>query len=105
MAPLTKSYVQSIFSHLTAGDSASFFAHVAPDVDWTVTGSSHPLAGRYTSKAEFIEKSWSRVGGILTEPMRLSVVQVLVDGQWAVIELAGEGGILTNGKEKLFSYA
>jgi hypothetical protein len=31
-----------------------FWAHVADDVDWTVKG-THPLAGRYTDEAAFID--------------------------------------------------
>jgi uncharacterized protein len=53
-------YVREIFKGLEDGDGAAFFTHVADDVDWTVTG-THPLAGRYRSKADFI-------GGTFTTP-------------------------------------
>ena len=94
---LTKQHVESIFSHLTSGNSTAFFANVLEDVDWTVTGSSHPLARRWTSKEKFFADSWGRIGGIMKTPMQLSVVSVLVSGDTAVVELRGVGGVLKNG--------
>ena len=43
---ITEGYVRTIFKGLENGDGASFFEHVADDVDWTVMG-THPLAGAY----------------------------------------------------------
>src|SRR3979411_2119045 len=37
-----------------------FWDRVADDVDWTVEG-THPLAGRYHNKAQFIEQTFPRV--------------------------------------------
>ncbi len=45
--------VRRIFSHLESGAGDAFFAHVADDVDWTVQG-THPLAGRYRTKTDFV---------------------------------------------------
>jgi hypothetical protein len=39
---ITEDYVRSIFKGLENGDGASFFEHVADDVDWTVMGHPSP---------------------------------------------------------------
>ena len=39
-----------------------FWDRVADDVDWTVEG-THPLAGRYHDKAQFIESTFARLAG------------------------------------------
>jgi ketosteroid isomerase-like protein len=60
---------------------------VAEDVDWTVEG-THPLAGRYRSKSAFVDSTFKRINGALTEPAKLEVGKVLVDGDWAAVELS-----------------
>ena len=51
------------------GDREGFMANVADDVDWTVMG-THPLGGRYRTKADFI----GHIGGddfvMITSPSR-----------------------------------
>jgi hypothetical protein len=109
-ATLTKQHVESVFSHLTSGDSESFFINVRDDVDWLVTGDSHPLARRWKSKKEFFQDSWSRIGAIMQEPMTLSVISILVEAEGpgfkgrAVVELQGVGGILKNGIPRTVPY-
>jgi ketosteroid isomerase-like protein len=101
---LTQEYVLSIFSHLTAGNASEFFAQVADDVDWVVTGDSHPLGGRWNSKDAYLRDAWSRIGSLLTKPMKLNVEGVVVEPSGpgmagkAVVELRGVGGVLKNGK-------
>ena len=63
-----------------------FFARVADDVDWTVQG-THPLAGRYHSKAQFIEATFNRLDGVLREGVKLEVTHLYVDGDTAIAEL------------------
>src|SRR6267378_2108310 len=52
-----------------------FWDRVADDVDWTVEG-THPLAGRYHNKAQFIEATFTRLarqavpGGVKLERRR-----------------------------------
>jgi hypothetical protein len=46
-------YVNSLFANLENGNSDAFFEHVADDINWTVMG-THPLAGDYHSKADFL---------------------------------------------------
>ena len=83
---LTAEMVHRIFSHLESGSGDRFFQHVADDVDWTVEG-THPLAGRYRSKADFHAHTFARLNKILPGGTQLRVQQVLIDGNWAVVEL------------------
>lgn len=97
--PLTKDHVSSIFNLLTSPDTASsFFDHVADDVSWTVTGSAHPQACHFTSKAEVLA-DMGRIAGLFTVPHKLRIVNVLVaQGEnTAVVEVEGSDGKLKNG--------
>ncbi len=83
---ITKDEVRNLFKHLESGDADSFFNHVSPDVDWTVMG-THPLAGHYTSRESFRQKTLNRLAPCLTAPIRLSLKNVLMDGSTAIVEL------------------
>ena len=50
---ITEDYVRTIFKGLEHGDGAGFFEHVDDKVDWIVEG-THPLAGHYKSKSDFL---------------------------------------------------
>ena len=78
--------VRRIFSHLESGAGDNFFEHVADNVDWTVEG-THPLAGRYLSKADFQAHTFARLNKILPGGTQLKIQSVLTDGDWAVVEL------------------
>lgn len=78
--------VRRIFSLLESGSGDEFFAHVDDAVDWTVEG-THPLAGRYRSKADFHAHTFARLNKILPGGTQLHVEHVLVEGDWAVVEL------------------
>jgi ketosteroid isomerase-like protein len=84
---VTKEYVKSIFTALANGDAPTFFNNVADNVSWTVTGTDNPLSGHYTSKSEFVPKTFQRLGKLMANGMKLEVVQVMTDGDWAAVEL------------------
>ena len=63
-----------------------FWAQVADDVDWTVEG-THPLAGRYRSRDEFIGATFARLGGVLADGVKLEVTHLFVDGDTTIAEL------------------
>src|ERR1700678_4177019 len=86
---LSTAYVREIFKHLESGDGKSFFDHVSDDVDWTVEG-THPLAGHYHSKAEFVAHTFEKLGKVLPKGTELHVEHALVSGDWAVVELHSE---------------
>jgi len=86
---LTNAYVNDIFRNLESGDGNEFFNHVADNVDWTVEG-THPLAGHYHSKAEFLAHTFEKLDKVLPQGAELHVEHVLVSGDWAVVELRSE---------------
>jgi len=83
---ITEQYVRELFERLEGGDSPAFFRHVADDVDWTVMG-THPLAGHYQSKADFIAGTFARLAPLLPGGAQLCVRHVHVAGNQATIEL------------------
>jgi ketosteroid isomerase-like protein len=78
--------VQDIFKNLETGDGGAFFAHVADDVDWIVEG-THPLAGHYHSKADFLAHTFEKLDRVLPQGTQLHVEHALVSEDWAVVEL------------------
>ena len=89
-------YVESLFANLENGKSGAFFEHVADDVKWTVMG-THPLAGTYYTKADFLAHTFARLNKILKEGVVLRVTNVLVDGDSAAVEMESLSTAL-NGK-------
>jgi len=83
---ITPDRVRQIFKGLESGDGGAFFASVADYVDWTVMG-THPLAGHYRSKADFITGTFAKLGQVLPEGAQLHVEHVIVRDDEAVIEL------------------
>ncbi|HEX4588069.1 MAG TPA: nuclear transport factor 2 family protein [Mycobacterium sp.] len=63
-----------------------FWDRVADDVDWTVEG-THPLAGRYHSKSEFVAATFTRLAGVLTGGVKLDVEHLYLDGDTTIVEL------------------
>lgn len=79
-------YVRKIFAKLASDRPDEFMDYVADNVQWTVLG-THPLAGRYTSKAAFVQATFPRLGQLFDGPPRLFTRDVLVDGDRAAVEL------------------
>jgi uncharacterized protein len=63
-----------------------FWDRVADDVDWTVEG-THPLAGRYHNKTQFLEATFTRLAGVLSDGVKLEVKHLHVDGDTTIAEL------------------
>jgi uncharacterized protein len=83
---ITEGYVRTIFKGLENGDGASFFEHVADDVDCTVMG-AHPLAGAYKSKTEFIAGTFAKLSKVLPNGAQLVAEHLIVKDDQAVVEL------------------
>ncbi len=83
---ITTGGVREIFTGLEKGDGAAFFEHVADNVDWIVMG-THPLAGHYHSKKDFIAGTFAKLGQVLPQGARLQVEHLLVKDDEAVVEL------------------
>jgi uncharacterized protein len=77
----------ALFANLQSpATQPQYWARVADDVDWTVEG-THPLAGRYHSKKDFIEATFSRLEGVLRGGVKLEVQHLYVDGDTTIAEL------------------
>jgi ketosteroid isomerase-like protein len=83
---LSTAYVREVFKHLESGDGKGFFDHVADNVDWIVEG-THPLAGHYHSKADFLAHTFEKLAKVLPQGAQLHTEHALVSGDWAVVEL------------------
>lgn len=88
--------VKALFANLGEGRQDDFFSHVADDVDWTVMG-THPLAGRYRTRDDFLAATFARLNPRLNGGVVLKVRNVLVDGDQAAVELDAIG-TANNGK-------
>ena len=83
---ITEDYVRKIFKGLEQGDGASFFEHVDDKVDWIIEG-THPLAGHYKSKSDFLAGSFAKLDKVLPHGAQLVLEHLLVKDDWAVVEL------------------
>jgi len=90
----TRALIEEAFARYEQGDPEPLFERVADEVRWTVMG-THPLAGEYASKREFLEATYSRIAGALEGPIRCTVTRILVDGEWAVVEWRGQATSVT----------
>ena len=89
-------YVRTLFANLENGRTDVFFDHVAKDVTWTVMG-THTLAGTYHTKADFLAHTFARLNKLLKEGVVLRVINLLVDGDTAAVEMESLSTAL-NGK-------
>ena len=78
--------VREIFKGLENGNGADFFDQVVDDVDWIVMG-THPLAGHYHSKRDFIAGTFAKLAQVLPQGAQLHVEHLLVKDDQAVVEL------------------
>ena len=84
----------ALFSALAEPDSIStFFDRVSDDVRWTVEG-VHPIAGTYTSKAEFQRATFDRLTPLLREGIHLRLDNLVIDGKTVVAELQADSTTL-----------
>ncbi|QUM76242.1 nuclear transport factor 2 family protein [Moritella sp. 24] len=83
---VTNESIMDMFLHLENGNPQGFFVHVSDDVVWEVTG-SHPLAGTYTSKQNFIAGTISKLNEVLESPLSLKLLSCITDGHSASVEL------------------
>jgi ketosteroid isomerase-like protein len=83
---MDKQDVKALFAHLEHGEGNRFFEHVADDVDWIVEG-THPLSGHYHSKQAFQAGTFTKLYKVLPEGTQLVVQNILMDGDWAIVEL------------------
>jgi uncharacterized protein len=77
----------TLFAKLESpGTQPQFWNAVAANVDWTVEG-THPLAGRYHTRSEFLSATFARLTGVLAGGVTLEVQHLFVDGDTTIVEL------------------
>jgi uncharacterized protein len=87
MLTATKESRKALFSKLGHPvTQPEFWSRVADDVDWTVKG-THPLAGRYQIKTEFVESTFGRLAGVLSGGVKLEITNLYIEGDTAIAEL------------------
>ena len=97
----TRDQRRELFGLLKSADTrARFWERVADNVDWTVAG-THPLAGRYSGKADFVSATFERMTAVFQEPATLELEHLHLAGDWAIAELrfvarTNDGGIYDN---------
>jgi hypothetical protein len=74
---LTKQFVEKLFRNLENGHQDQFFSQVAPNVLWEVMG-THPLAGVYHGKQEFLDHTFVRLKKLLKGGPMLKVSNILI---------------------------
>lgn len=83
---ISKQDIRHLFAKQQTDNTDGFFARVREDVDWEVMG-THPYAGHYGSKSELLAKAVHPLARMLNEGIVLSVCDVYLDGNVAIIEL------------------
>ena len=85
---LTKQFVEKLFRNLENGHQDQFFSQVAPNVLWEVMG-THPLAGVYHGKQEFLDHTFVRLKKLLKGGPVLKVSNILIaeDAPIAIVEM------------------
>jgi ketosteroid isomerase-like protein len=92
---LTLDYVTRLFKNLSNGNTNSFFDRVVDDVHWTVMG-THPLAGMYNSKADFLNHTFERLDKILKEgSVVMKLDHIYVSGDTAIVEMTSTSTALS----------
>src|SRR2546428_6955477 len=94
---LTVDYVAKLYENLSTGKESIFFDSVADDVQWTVMG-THPLAGVYNSKADFLKHTFERLARLLKGGSAIMKVHhIYVSGDTAIVEMTSTS-VALNGR-------
>ena len=88
--------IVGLFNYLKTDESDKFFEYVDDNVLWTVMG-THPLAGVYKSKNDFILNTFQRLNNLLKEGVILKVNNIIIQDNTAVVEMESLSTAL-NGK-------
>lgn len=84
-----KDFIAGLFQQWEEGDSAPFFAALAPDVIWTAKGTT-PISGTVHGKQEYMEKVYQPLLKVFTGPTKCQVRRIVGEGNTVVVEWHGE---------------
>lgn len=93
---ITANKVEKLFNYLKTGQNDLFFDNVSDDVSWIVMG-THPLAGNYKNKNDFISHTFARLNKILKDGVILKLNHIFLQGNIAVVEMESLS-VALNGK-------
>ena len=94
---LTLDYVTKLYENLSNERQRVFFDSVADDVQWTVMG-THPLAGVYNSKADFLKHTFERLARIIKGgSVIMKIGHIYVSGDTAIVEMTSTS-VALNGR-------
>ena len=79
--------VRDDFAVWESDNPIPFFDKLAENVSWIVRGKLNPLAGQYNSRTQVIEV-FQQLSSSFTAPPTCKVTSILVDGDWAVVEMS-----------------
>lgn len=82
--------VAAAFGRWAAGGTGFFEEILAPDVAWTIPGTS-PVAGTYTNRDDFIARAVRPFVRRLAEPIKPTVRNIWADGDHVIIHWDGTG--------------
>ena len=101
----TRRFLVDWFARLeaTGFDGGVFLDALADDLVWTATGHS-PVSGIFRSKQSYVDNVWRPLDAHLTTWPKAAVARILADGEWAVIEFRGVGGVGRNGTDYTLDY-
>jgi ketosteroid isomerase-like protein len=83
---LSSDFVRDVFSNLASGKSENFFQHVADNVQWRVMG-THPLAGIYHNKEDFLQHTFHRLDKVLKQGVILEIKKIYICDDTAIVEM------------------
>jgi len=88
-AARNKELVRHLYSELSRGNSRPLRECLAPDVVWTIIGST-PLSGTFRGPDEVARKLFAPLAAALSGPVRFTVDRLVADGDIVVMEARGE---------------
>jgi ketosteroid isomerase-like protein len=98
MSTSTHTFLTNPFNFTSSSDFRDIFLDTLSDVVWTATGTSS-LSGRYEGKHEYITKVLQPLYGRLEASPRPEVEDMIVDGEWAVVQFRSKDTRGLNGTD------
>jgi uncharacterized protein len=101
----TRRFLTDWFDRLeaTGFDGTVFLGALSDDLVWTATGTS-PVSGTFRGKQAYADGVWHPLDDHLVTWPRAEVLRILADGEWAVVEFRGVGGVGRNGTDYSLQY-
>ena len=101
----TRGFLTEWFARLEASgfDGGVFLGALSDDLVWTATGES-PVSGTFRGKQSYVDNVWRPLDDHLSKWPKAHVLRILADGEWAVVEFRGVGGVGRNGTDYTLQY-